>query len=109
MPIGWLRMLLRMSIDRGADALTMAVAARLERAAAQGFEVGGIACDFAMAFDLLPTQILFGAMDCRGASQRILKPLRYMYDNLQRLFRLRVVAGSGGPLSMACCRLMLCP
>ena len=79
---------------RGADALTMAVAARLERDAAQGFQVGGIAYDFAKAFDLLPTQILFGAMERTGASQRILKPLRYMCDNLQRLFRLR---GSCGP------------
>ena len=58
-----------------------------------GFQVGGIAYDFAKAFDLPPTQILFGAMERRGASPRILKPLRYMYANLQRLFRLRGSCG----------------
>ena len=74
---------------RGADSLAMSISLRLEREATRGRAVGGVAYDCRKAFDLIPVQLLFEAMRRRGCSERLLKPLHWMYDHLQRCFRLR--------------------
>ncbi|CAE7437407.1 unnamed protein product [Symbiodinium sp. CCMP2592] len=74
---------------RGADSLAMSISLRLESEASRGRSVGGVAYDCRKAFDLIPVPLLLEAMRRRGCSERILAPLSWMYDHLQRCFRLR--------------------
>ena len=96
---------------RGAEAMVYAMALHLETAAdSKNNFVGGITYDFKKCFDLIPPQFLFEALQARGMSQRIIGPLRHVYANIHRVFKLRGECGNfwsssnglvqGCPLSM---------
>ena len=80
---------------RGAETLCLQLALHMEQSAVeQQSAAGGIAFDFAKCFDQIPFQLLFRALEVRGMDNRIINPLKSMYDSLHRVFRLR---GSCGP------------
>ena len=96
---------------RGAEAMIYAMALNLEAAADETNNyVGGISYDFKKCFDGVPTQFLFESLQARGMSQRIIGPLRHLYANMHRVFKLRGACGNywtssnglvqGCPLSM---------
>lgn len=91
--------------------MVYAMALHLETAAdSKSNFVGGITYDFKKCFDLIPPQFLFEALQARGMSQRIIGPLRHLYANIHRVFKLRGACGNfwtssnglvqGCPLSM---------
>ncbi|CAK0853302.1 unnamed protein product [Prorocentrum cordatum] len=55
--------------------------------------VGGVSYDFRKCFDLIPVETMLEVLRLRGASDRMLRPLRAMYAGLHWVFRL------GGALS----------
>lgn len=96
---------------RGAEAMCLNIALQLEQVADTKDAVGGgIAYDFRKCFDLIPIDLLFEAMCARGMSDAIIGPLKALYANLKRVFKLKGTCGDfwkatnglvqGCPLSM---------
>lgn len=71
---------------RGAEAMAMALSLQLENASGPS---GGVSYDFTKAFDLVPHDLLFAALQRRGCHWRIIRPLQHLYKHLHRVFRLR--------------------
>ena len=55
---------------------------------AKGQEMYGVSFDFKKCFDLIPHNIMFGVLEQMGLSPRILQPMRRMYANLRRRWKL---------------------
>ena len=91
--------------------MALDVALQLEAVGDQPGRVsGGVCYDFKKAFDLIPHELLFAAMERRGCHKRILLPMQALYRDLWRVFKLRGACSSwwtaangliqGCPLSM---------
>ena len=52
-----------------------------------GRPLKGISLDYAKCFDLVPIDVVMRLASERGMSERILRPLRGMYNKLQRRFK----------------------
>ena len=74
------------------DAL-LRLAAELENASLTGDPIFGAALDFAKAFDNVPVDIALNVLEQLGINERILKPLTFMYQKLQRYFKIRGFLG----------------
>ncbi len=79
-----------------------------EPAFERGLLVGGISYDFRKCFDLVPIETMLEVMELRGASPRVLKPLKTMYAQLERAFDWMELCQSGGGLITASYKVMLC-
>ena len=79
---------------RGAETMAMSIALDLEAAAyGGGAHVGGVSYDFKKAFDLIPIDTMLRVLQARGLHDRILVPLRAMYSDLRRVFKLGGTVG----------------
>ena len=69
------------------DAL-LRLAAELENASLTGDPGNGAALDFGKAFDNVPVDIALNLLERLGIKERILKPLTFMYQKLQRYLKI---------------------
>ena len=75
---------------KGAELLSLQTALHLEQIRlSKDSKSGGVSYDFKKCFDIIPYQLLFKALEARGAHPQIMAPLKALYSNLQRVFRLR--------------------
>jgi ribonuclease HI len=70
------------------------LALRIEGALLDGSPLVGISLDYRKCFDLIPHNILLRLVEDMGLSEQVSKPLRTMYANLRRRFRLGSAVGS---------------
>lgn len=62
------------------------IAYDLEAGGYSNIWVGGISYDFANTFDIIPLNILFAVLERRGLSDRILGPVKSIYQQLLDIF-----------------------
>ena len=60
----------------------------------KGVPIYGVALDFAKAFDNVPVSITLTLLEKLGMHTRVVKPLWFMYDHLQRYFKIRGFVGT---------------
>ena len=75
------------------DAL-LRLAGELECAFLEGVPIYGVALDFAKAFDNVPVIITLTLLEKLRMHTRVVKPLWFMYNHLQRYFKIRGFVGS---------------
>jgi ribonuclease HI/exonuclease III len=77
----------------GTQDLYWHVAFQIERANITNTPIYGVQFDFQKCFDSIPHKIMFGLAEALGIPERLLRPLRTLYGQLRRRFR---VAGHVG-------------
>ena len=87
--------------------LSWKLALEVELATLSGKEIAGVTTDFKKCFDLVPHGILLSLVEAMGISDRILKPIRDVYDNLTRRFKF--ASGVGKPFKTTNGILQGCP
>ena len=73
--------------NRSAEQLGFDVSFFLEEAASSNMFSGGIAFDFAKAFDVIPIDLMIASLRHRGAPANLLQALTGVYKQLHRVFR----------------------
>ena len=71
----------------------MRLTAELEQAYLDGVPLYGAALDFAKAFDNVPVDTALTLLEKMGLHESILIPLKFMYKNLKRYFKIRGFIG----------------
>lgn len=74
------------------DALVR-ISLAFEQAALDGTPLHGVAVDLSKAFDNVPVEIVFAIMRELGMDERVCRPLRAMYHQIQRRFKISGFVG----------------
>ena len=74
--------------NSGTEDLFWQLAVRVEKAILCGEELYGVSFDFRKCFDLIPHGILFSILQEMGLPSGILQPMRHMYNDLKRYWKL---------------------
>ena len=73
--------------NTSAEQLGFDVSFLLEEIASQNLFTGGVAFDFAKAFDVVPVNLMIASLRQRGAPERLLRAMTGIYRQLHPVFR----------------------